>query len=307
MNYEIIIQNSLNPDGEIEFQQLALLAKSMRKIAEGALHLRLNGLSVQKGKNRHSLDQALRIHLKSIGKGSSVLNVSSKPFRETLTEVQLDLFRQESQDTIPDHTPVSLFIETLTTALDEKASKEYLDKPLLQELTRFKSVFGSEKEVITFQNQGSLPPLSITKKSFHSIKVLEDALPEPERVYLVGQLESLHYTTSKVIIRMENSIIEGIIPDSLDKLEIAGYWGMKVSVYGVQHHRASKKAVVEIEKISIADESDSYFGRRIEQLSIEQQIAEQLLAGKYRNPIALVAGQWPGDESIKELIGMIKE
>lgn len=307
MNYDIIIQHSLNPDGEIELQQLALLAKSMKRIAEGALHLRLSGLSNQKGKNRHSLEQALRINLKSIGMGSSVLSVSSRPFSETLTDIQLDLFRQESQNTIPEHTPVSLFIETLTNALDDNASKEYLDKPLLQELTRFKSVFGSENEVIIFRNQGSLPPLSIMRKSFNSIKKLEETMPEPERVYLAGQLESLHYTTSKVIIRMDKSTIEGIIPDSVDKEAIAGYWGKKVAVYGMQHYRASKKTVVEIEKISIADESDSYFGRRIEQLSIEQQIAEQLLAGEYRNPISTVAGQWPGDESIEELLRMIKE
>ncbi len=43
----------------------------------------------------------------------------------------------------------------------------------------------------------------------------------------------------------------------------------------------------------------------VEDISVEEQIARQLAEGKDPFPLEKIAGQWPGDETIEELLAML--
>ncbi len=156
MKYEIRIEHSPEPSGTIELQRLAMLAESMMKISEGALQIRLRGVSLTKGRKKTSLKSALKVSLSGLKKGSTILFIESEKFEKTLMPYQADLFRQEVQRDLQGQTPVSLFISAFQDAFRSGSEHELLDKPLLKELKQFKKVFLSNDEVIVFSNQGAV-------------------------------------------------------------------------------------------------------------------------------------------------------
>lgn len=53
MNYEFKIEGADEPKGAIDLQRLAFIAESIRKISEGALQIRLRGISNLKGQEKN--------------------------------------------------------------------------------------------------------------------------------------------------------------------------------------------------------------------------------------------------------------
>ena len=141
MNYEIKIINALEQKGTIDLQRLAVIAEGIRRISEGALQIRLRGVSLTKGRKKISLKEALKVSLTNIKEGSTVLCLESEKFEKTLEPYQTDIFRQEAQRDLPEQTPVTLFIKSFQNAIGNDDDLDLLDKPLLKELKQFKKAF----------------------------------------------------------------------------------------------------------------------------------------------------------------------
>ncbi|MDZ7846352.1 MAG: hypothetical protein U5L96_06100 [Owenweeksia sp.] len=105
MNYEFRIQGAQEEDGHIKLGRLADLANGINKIAEGALQIRLRGISLTVGRKKLSLKDALNVELSGVSKGSTVLKLEARPFAETLEDFQLDAFGRRAsriyQSTLP--------------------------------------------------------------------------------------------------------------------------------------------------------------------------------------------------------------
>jgi len=305
MKYEFKIEGAEEPKGTIDLQRIALIADSIRKVSEGALHIRLKGISIQKGRKRISLEKALKISLTGIKEGSTILCLESQPFSETLEKIQLDLFRQEAQLEIPKHTPVSMFITAFHDALDEESNKEYLDKPLLKELKNFSRIFFSDNEKVSIVNQDTVKQLEITKSTFTQIINIDDELPKPESIILNGEVDLLQYSKFKVQIKTQEGLVNGFIGDELDPEEIARYWGKEVTLSGTQHYKPGGRNIVEIQRVFKPEAGDQYFSRKKKTETVEEQIQRQLRERNYQNLLPEIVGKWPGDEDFDELIKML--
>lgn len=304
MKYEIKIENSPEPSGMVDLQRLAVLAENMLKISEGALQIRLRGISLTKGRKKTSLKESLKVSLTSIKQGSTVLCLESEKFEKTLEPYQTDLFRQESQRDLPEQTPVSLFIKAFQNAFGSDGGNDFLDKPLLKELKQFKKIFLSDDEVFTFSNQGSLPELKITKEDFNKIKELEEEIPNPEPVILNGIVEELKYSKLKVRIQTDEGIVDGFLSGDLSSDDIAAYWGKEVTITGTLHFKPGGKSVIEIERVFEAGDKDNYFSRKPKSETVEQQLQRQIRE-KGGNHLSEIVGKWPGDENFEELVKML--
>ena len=304
MKYEIKIENSAEPSGTIDLQRLAVLAESMLKISEGALQIRLRGISITKGRKKTSLKEALKVSLSDIKQGSTVLCLESEKFKKTLEPYQTDLLRQEAQRDLPEQTPVSLFINAFQNAFGSDGGHEFLDKPLLKELKHLKKMFLSDNEVLIFSNQGSIPELKIKKEDFNKIKELEEKIPNPEPVILNGIVEELKYSKLKVRIQTDEGIVDGFLSGDLSSDDIAAYWGKKVTVTGTSHFKPGGKSVIEIERVFEAGDRDNYFSRKPKSETVEQQLQRQIRE-KGGNHLSEIVGRWPGDEDFEELVKML--
>ncbi len=304
MRYEIKIENSSEPSGTIDLQRLALLAESMLKISEGALQIRIRGISLTKGRKRSSLKEALRISLSKIKQGSTVLCLESEKFKHTLGPFQMDMFRQEAQRDLQEQTPVSLFINTFQHVFEAGKGYKFLDIPLLKELKKFNKAFLNDQEVMVFSNQNSIPQLKIKKDDFNKITELEEELPDPTSIVLNGTVEELKYSKLKVRIQTAEGIVDGFLSGDLSSQDIAACWGKEVNLPGTLHYKPGGKYIVEIKSVFEADSMDDYFSEKPKSETAEQQIQRQITE-KGGNRLSKIVGKWPGDEDYEELVRML--
>lgn len=306
MNYEIKIENAKEPNGTIDLERLTKIANAIRKVSEGALQIRLRGVSFTKGRKKISLQDPLKVSLAGIKEGSTILCLVTEKFEKTLQPFQTDIFRFELQNELPNETPISLFIKSFQFALADDVNQDLLDKPLLRELKNFKKAFYSEDEKMIFSNQGSLPDLQLSQNDFTKIKVLEDEIPDSQSVLINGVVEMLQFSKLKVKIKTDEGIVDGFLEDELLSNEIASFWGKEVTIVGIRHFRPKGKSVIEIQRVFEPGKGDRYFSRKPKSETVEMQLKRQIKE-KGTNQLAKILGKWPGEETDDEFDEMLNE
>jgi hypothetical protein len=303
MKYEIRLAGAEQDDGKIELDRLIQLAQSITNIARGALQVKLVGISNEKGRRSEKISTALKIKLSDLKKGSTILELECDSFKSTLEGQPGDLFKSEILEQLPDKTPMSLVIESFREAMNYNEDSTFLDKPLLKKLKDFKKVFVSNDELLTISNQGSVPEITLRKSDFKRIGVLEESIPEPQEIVINGVVEELKYSKLRVGIATKQGLVNAVLSEELEPIDISKYWGQELTIAGRMHFLPSgKPSFIYIERIFNPDEFDSYFSKPVNKLNIEQQIQKKLKHQKHTNLLGDVVGQWPGEESIEDIL-----
>ena len=305
MKYEIKIEHAQEPSGSIELERLIKIADGIRKISEGALQIRLRGISFTKGRKKILLQDALKVSLIGIKEGSTIMCLETEKFEKTLKHFQTNIFRAEAQADLPNETPISLFVKSFQDALTDDDQQELLDKPLLRELKNLKKAFFNEEELMIFSNQGSLPDLQLRQNDFRKIKVLEDEIPDSQSVILNGVVELLQYSKLKVKINTDEGIVDGFLSDELSSEDIAPFWGKEVTIAGTSHFKPRGRSVIEIERVFEPGQGDIYFSKKPKSETVEIQLERQIRE-KGSNQLAQIFGKWPGEETDEEFEEMLK-
>lgn len=305
MKYELKIDHAKDPKGTIDLQRLSTIAESIKKIAEGALQLRLKGLS--KAKKTVKLNDALKISLTGLQEGSTILCLETEKFEKTLPSFQTNLFRQEHQQDLPQKTPISLFVESFQEALEHPEESELLDKPLLKDLLEFRKSFLNDEEIFSMKNEGSFQVLSLKKSDFKKIRIVEEEIPSPESTIISGRIEELKYSTQKVKIQTSEGLVDAFLSENFNPEEIKDWWGKEATIAGTIHFKPGKRSAIEIERIFEASSGDSFFSKKPKHESVEEQINRQLQEGKENNPLKMIVGSWPGEETDEEFEALLKD
>jgi len=284
MEYEIKLSGTTFDDGSISLDQLELLAQNLKEIARGALYMRLLGTSVRRGRETQQLNNALQIRLKGLSKGSTVLHLECSPFRDTLTNIQGDLFKQEILNRLPTQTPMALVMETFNEALNPGGNGEMLDKKLIKDLQGFKKVFLNDAQTLQLSNRGSMLDIELHMRDFGRLKQIEDTIPQPQLVMISGRVEELKFSKAKVtFIPDKGRPFTGFLSENVAPAEMAKFWGQKATIRGTAHFKPNgMMAYVEITKVSLATETDAYFSRTPRRETAAQQLERQLQEGKGR-------------------------
>jgi hypothetical protein len=306
MKYEIRLSGAEQDDGKIELHRLILLAQSITEIAKGALQIRLNGISTERGRISERVSNALKISLSDLKNGSTVLEFECDPFRSTLSGLQGDAFKPEIIGDLPDQTPMSLVMQSFSEALNYRDEMTTLDKALLKKLKNVQRVFVAKDESLTLRNQGRTPELALKKIDFEKIQSLEESIPEPQEVIINGVVEELKYSKLKVTINTKEGVVNGILSEYLNPSEISRYWGKELTIAGTAHFKPSgKMSVLHIERLFEPGKEDKYFSKPARKETVEQQIQRQQKQLKHGNYLDKIVGQWPGDESIDDIINSL--
>jgi hypothetical protein len=282
MEYEIKISGTTFDDGSVDLDQLEIIAQHLHGISRGALQMRMFGSSYKRGRETDQIARALKIRLRGLSKGSTILHLECQPFRETLRNVQGSLFQQAILERLPEETPVSLVMESFQDALNPESVGDMLDKHLLKDLQSFKKALVNEAQTIQFSNRGSLPDLQLRISDFNRLKTIEEQTPNPQPVVISGIVEELKFSKAKVtFIPDQGRPITGFLGETVPTSEMAGFWGKKVTIRGTAHFRPSgQMAFVEIGKVSLAALGDAYFSRPVIRETVAQQLERQLAARK---------------------------
>lgn len=303
MRYEIKLAGADQDDGKIELDRLVQLAQSITNIARGALQVKLVGISNEKGRRTEKISTALKIKLSDLKKGSTILELECDSFKSTLEGQPGDLFKSEILEQLPDKTPMSLVIESFREAMNYNEDSTFLDKPLLKKLKDFKKIFVSDDELLTISNSGSIPEITLRRSDFKKIGVLEESIPEPQEIVINGVVEELKYSKLRVGIATKQGLVNAVLSEELEPMDISKYWGQELTIAGRMHFLPSgKPSFIYIERVFKPDEFDSYFSKPVNKLNIEQQIQKKIKYQKHTNLLGDIVGQWPGDESIDDIL-----
>ena len=305
MKYELKISNAIEQNGKIDLIRLANIAEGIHKIASGALHIRLGGISIIKGRKKDALKKSLKVTLSGIAEGSTILKLESEQFKDTLDPFQLDLFKSESQISLQEQTPISLFVDSFKEVIEKDGKSDLLDKSLLKELKSFQNAFLKNDETFTITNEGTFESLELDQKSFDQINILEEETPPSEPIILNGTVEELKYSKLRVKIITEEGTVNGFLSDLLSAEDISSYWGKEITITGINHYKSNKNSLVEITDIHQPGVGDKYFSKKTKKsLSVEEQIKEQA-ERKAGNRLSAIAGKWPGNERLEDLTKML--
>src|SRR5262249_32788518 len=151
-----------------ELDRLATLANCIQEISKGALQIRLFGISKKRGRPNEKIAPLVKIRLKALKHGSTVLELECDSFQDTIKTLG-DGFNPSTISEISQMSPMGLVVKTFQEALNSDAERNYLDKPLLKSLEEFKRVLVSSSETIIISNQGSIADLRLKSEDFDKI------------------------------------------------------------------------------------------------------------------------------------------
>jgi hypothetical protein len=98
-------------------------------------------------------------------------------------------------------------------------------------------------------------------------------------------------------------VVNGILSDELEPENISKYWGKEITIAGTAHYLpGGKMSFIYIERLFEPSSADKYFSKPSKKETVEQQIQRQQKTFKNRNMLTEIIGEWPGDESIDEIL-----
>lgn len=294
MIYTLNIENAKEESGKILLDRLIYLASSITKISEGALQLKLLGVSNRRGRKKISYDDALEIKLIGIKNKSTALLLECDSFKNTLHDYQTDLFDSDFFN----HTPISIMIDCYSVILDENIhdSDIFLDRALIKSLKELSHAFKSPTEILTISNGDMKNYLSLTKDKVESIELKEQEIPKDQKLIVTGILEELKYSKHRVKIQIEEGLLNAYISEKIEPEYIAKYWGKEITLAGIMHYGINFTKNFEITRIfEDTNKGENVFFKEIPRQTILTEIKPQ-------NPLVKWKGKWPGEESFEELV-----
>lgn len=307
MKYEVTLaEGEVSEKGRISLDRLAKLANVLMDIARDAFQIKVQGYSKHPGRRPTQVMRGVKIELLGLREGSTILELESKPFIHHLSGIQLELGKSELDHLMAQETGMSLIIKSFQEAIIEE-DDEHLDKPLLKDMRKLQELLLSDRDSLTISNGTAASSITLSKEEFEKLQLLDEKTPEPERVMLIGKLDVLEHAKARVKIMTDEGMATGLLTESVKEGDIKQYWGKELVISGTAHYRPNGKlSYVQIDKISEPTHKDPLFRQLPKSESVEQQIERQLKEGKKANPLNQLIGQWPGDESLDDLLEMLK-
>jgi hypothetical protein len=304
MNYDIKITGEVQNHGQIEFDRLSLLAKSTKEIAEKALMLKVFGFSDIELSSQFKRASEIRLEkLVSDEDNGTTMLIDCNYFSDSVKTFQIDAFRPDLWTDLQQLTPMALVIKSFRSALIENEEKDNLDKSLLKSLIKFKRNFSGKNQVFHLSNRQTVPEIAITIEDFRKIELLEENIPEPSKVTVLGTFDELKYSKQKVVLVTADGVINATVPDEALFLQMLEYVGKELTITGMAHYKPNGKlSFIAINNYSEPGKADKYFAKIPQALTVQQQIDFQLKERKSLNPFASLIGKWPGEESWEEVI-----
>jgi len=294
--------------GKISFNVLQKVAAMFQTVAGGSLRLVMEGISSKKGPKPKWLEKSIDFQLTGLEKGSTHLVVKAPLLNKTLVQPQIPLFGR-SPESLQQYTGIDLALESFRQAFRETNNDDLLDKHLLREMEEYRSLFSGTKKVIEITGYVSEKPVKISAQSFDNIKELEEQTPPPSRARVTGILDLMQYSKDLIQIQTKQGAIRAILSGDITFGEISTFFGKKVTLEGIANFKPSAKiSAIEVEKVRLATKKDDWFTQEPspikEQLDFNELRAKQQYKG---TKLDEVIGQWPGDESIEELLEMLNK
>ena len=132
------------------------------------------------------------------------------------------------------------------------------------------------------------------------------SIPAPKAFIVSGKLDEIRYGGGRfrLLLGQDSPLLGRLHPDSLDIEALRPLWGKPTTVEGMVHFKVNgQPRLIEARRMSGYTEGDGIFEEMPSLEKSEKQVLVMDQSGRARSadPIEL-AGAWPGDEPINELM-----
>ncbi|MEX2345579.1 MAG: hypothetical protein WD604_08195 [Balneolaceae bacterium] len=295
--------------GKISFNYLQKVAGMLQAVAGGSLRIVIEGISSKKGPKPEWLEKAIDFQLSGIRKGSTDLEIEAPLLRDAMELQQIPLFRR-SPESLQHYSGIDIAMEGFSQAFDpEENNDDLLDKHLLGEMRKYRSLFKDTKSSIVISGAVKKGILRIGRQSFEQIKQLEAKTPPSAKARITGVLDLMQYSKDLLQINTGKGVVRALLTSDISFGKISEFFGKKVMVEGLANYKPSGSiSAVEVSGIRLATEADRWYETPHSAIREQLDITELRAKQKYEGlSLEKIIGQWPGDESIEELLEMRKK
>ncbi|MBA7684273.1 hypothetical protein ES703_92664 [subsurface metagenome] len=310
IRYNIRITGLKSPEGTIPLTALREISDALLQGSERTLRLSVEGASVKRGRLPAWLNKSLEFTVAGISKGSTVLEIEVPTLEESAPEQvrQQDLWYTMPN---PEDTALTLLSKSVQDAVSERLESENFDRGVLSALLAFESPL--EKYLDEFEVVSPNRPKDIFKigpSELTKISRLKAETPEPRAVALAGSFDLIEHPHRLFRLSLEDGrkITGKAEAAYINEEMMKDLWGKKVSVKGTAHFNPSGKIRFIEAQVVRPFEAGEEILQAVQELESPLQLVEGFkLKQKARSPLGEIWGQWPGEESIDEILSALKE
>jgi hypothetical protein len=308
MKYKIKVEGLQTSDGSISIRAFKLLVDSLLETAERALRLAVQGESIKRGPLPNWLARSLDFTVTGLKKGSTTILLDAPELGDTAPQqiIQQDLWYSKPT---PADTALSLVSRSVKDAVSEDVESLAYDKGVLEGLLFFESFFKSFGNKLLVQSSARpTENFELSGKTLERVGELRAEIPEPIATVISGQFDVIQHSRKKFYLALgNNEVIPGTIdPEILNVEQMREFWGKKVTIKGIVHFKPGRGVrLFEAQTIKLIEAGEDVFDRSPVSpkagLLFDSEIQKLSVAPALKE----IWGEWPGDESIDELLAAL--
>jgi len=304
--YILRLEGLPNQPGAISARLLSRWLAGLTLCTQRITRLLVDGTSVQTGTPPAWLERAADFEVVAQGTGSTKLTLEAPRF-SSLDDpefIQSDFF-------VAGHSPNDTSLSCLTRALDEtlrgNLESEFAEPGVLEAVGDLRKLFTSDAMRAEFRHDGTDEPvISFGRADVERVSEMRRTLPQAQEAFISGKLDGLRHTARRFFLELpDGREVRGQLhPEFLSPDDLAQYFGRNVTIRGEAHFKPSGALRVFIARtVKPRAEGEEVFS------AVPVVQTEAAFVGDLRKElktksswVAGVWGQWPGEESIDELL-----
>ena len=209
----------------------------------------------------------------------------------------------------PEDTAITLVSRSVKEVVSQNFESYAYDKGILDGLLSFDNFFKTYGDKLIVQaSRRPHENFSLTATELEKARELKAEIPEPITIVISGKFDVIQHSRRKFHLVLSNGqVILGTIDrDILNLEDMRKFWGNKVTIKGILHfHPGRKIRLLEAQSIKLAEEGEEVFDRLPSQGKPPTLFDLEVQKLDANPALKEIWGQWPGDESIEELLAAL--
>lgn len=307
--YQLRISGLSEGEGQIRMTTLRRVTDALLTTAERATRLIATGVGVGKGARPQWLDASIDFTITGLKSGSTVIQLEAPRLGDTAHEqfTQDDLWRKQPS---LDDTALDLVAEAVNETQLDKPAGDYFDTSVLDAVLRFgkaAGVAGVRYEMVP--QDATHGHFALDDSTCIGVRDRLSDIPEPRSFIVSGRLDEIKHGNGRfrLVVGQGAALFGRVNPTSLDVEALRPLWGMHTTVEGIVHFKVNgQPRLIEARRISSRQRGDNVF-EEMPTVDVEDSPDLFPVPRKEANafdPIQL-AGAWPGDEPIEQLLAQL--
>ena len=304
-SYRLRLVGLPEPEGKIKLSRLCTVFEAFRSLAERSTRLMLTGTGKGKDPKPSWLKAAIDFTVAGLSPGSTVFDLEAPCLRDTAGQQlsQVQLWRDSPR---PDDTAIDLAAYAIEEIRSGDSSSKRIDGSVLQAILKLGKA-GNTKGLIyqlDSRDEGGAG-FVLDERICQQINEFSESVPEPQAWIVSGRLNEIRHNDSsfRLDLPLGSSLTGKLDSDFLDQEALRPLWGKRATVEGiVQFKGDGRPRLISARRVLPRSDGDDVFEQFPTQRKLLDPAKEQQAIAFDPNDLA---GLWPGNESIEELLDLL--